>query len=131
MKSKEMKLVDDLANASDDRWFNPVIMGIALSNQPLYTIDRIMELVANIVRHNSMRYKTEWEHGNTSEGLFLAKELNDKIVELIKTYKWEQLQLPKNPKTVISNLPEPETVEKYSWLHEEYRDPFNNVQAVL
>ena len=38
MKSKELKLVDDLANATDDRWFNPTIMGIALSNQPLYTL---------------------------------------------------------------------------------------------
>ncbi len=131
MKSKELKLVDDLTNASDDRWFNPVIMGIALSNQPLYTVDRIMELVANIVRHNSMRYKTEWENGNTSEGLFLAKELNDKIVELIKQYRFDNLSLPKNPKKVIADLPEPATVQKYSWLHEEYRDPFNNVQAVM
>lgn len=131
MKSKELKLVDDLTNASDDRWFNPVIMGIALSNQPLYTVDRIMELVANIVRHNSMRYKTEWEHGNTSEGLFLAKELNDKIVELIKQYRFDNLSLPKNPKKVIADLPEPDTVQKYSWLHEDYRNPFNEVQAVL
>jgi hypothetical protein len=131
MKSKELKLVDDLTNASDDRWFNPVIMGIALSNQPLYTVDRIMELVANIVRHNSMRYKTEWENGNTSEGLFLAKELNDKIVELIKQYRFDNLSLPKNPKKVIADLPEPDTVQKYSWLHEDYRNPFNEVQAVL
>ena len=90
-----------------------------------------MELVANIVRHNSMRYKTEWEHGNTSEGLFLAKELNDKIVELIKQYRFDNLSLPKNPKKVIADLPEPDTVQKYSWLHEDYRNPFNEVQAVL
>lgn len=125
MKSKEMKLVDDLANLTDDRWFNPVIMGIALSNQPLYTVDRIMELVSHIIRHQSMRYKTEWEHGNTSEGLFLAKELNNKIVELIKQYSWEHLELPKNPKTVIENLPEPSTKQRHSWLHEPERDPFS------
>lgn len=131
MKSKELKLVDDLANATDDRWFNPVIMGIALSNQPLYTVDRIMELVSHIVRHCSMRYKTEWEQGHTSEGLFLSRELNDKIVELIKQYKFHELNLPKNPKKVIADLPEPATQQRHSFLDEPYRDPFNQVQAVL
>lgn len=104
MKSKELKLVDDLANATDDRWFNPTIMGIALSNQPLYTLDRIMELVTHIIRHQSMRYKTSWEAGETSEGLFLAKELNDSVVELIKKYEWVNLKLPQNPKTVINQI---------------------------
>lgn len=130
MKSKELKLVDDLVNATDDRWFNPVIMGIALSNQPLYNVDRIMELVSHIVRHCSMRYKTEWEHGKTSEGLFLSKELNDKIVDLIKQYKFNELELPKNPKSIIAGLPTPTTTSRFSWLDEPYRDPFH-VQAVL
>lgn len=132
MKSKEQKLADDLANVVEDHWFNPAILAHLLSNQPHYTIDRIVEVLAHILKFNSKRYKADFEQGITSEGLFLSNELNTNLSILSKKYKWDNLNLPKPTKDIIKALPEPAPDSgKYSWLHEEYRDPFNQVQAVL
>lgn len=132
MKSKEQKLADDLANVVEDHWFNPAVMAHLLSNQPHYTIDRIVEILAYILKFNSKRYKADFEQGVTSEGLFLSNELNASLSMLSKKYKWENLRLPKSTKDVIKKLPEPApNTSKYSWLHEDYRDPFNQVQAVI
>lgn len=132
MKSKEQKLADDLANVVEDHWFNPAILAHLLSNQPHYTIDRIVEVLAHILKFNSKRYKADFEQGVTSEGLFLSNELNTNLSILSKKYKWNNLNLPKSTKDIIKALPEPAPdSSKYSWLHEEYRDPFNQVQAVL
>jgi hypothetical protein len=126
MRSKELKLADDIANATEDHWFNPAIMAHVLSNQPFYTVDRIMELISYILKYNSKRYKAEFEHGQTSEGLFLANELNTHLSILSKQYKWEHLSLPKETKKIIKGLPDPGSSDsKYSWLHEPYKEsPF-------
>lgn len=132
MKSKEQKLADDLANVAEDHWFNPAILAHLLSNQPHYTIDRIVEVLAHILKFNSKRYKADFEQGITSEGLFISHELNASLSILSKKYQWNNLRLPKSTKDVIRDLPEPAAnTSKYSWVHEEYRDPFNQVQAVL
>ena len=55
MKSVEQKLADDLANAVESHWFNPAIIGRLLANQPIYTTDRVMEMVAQIIRSISMK----------------------------------------------------------------------------
>ena len=131
MKTKEQKLADDLANVVEDHWFNPAILAHLLSNQPHFTIDRLMEVVAHLLKFNSKRYKADIEQGTTSEGLFLSNQLNAHLSILNKQYKWENLSLPKETKKIIASLPEPEdSKSKYSWVSEEYRDPFN-VQAVL
>jgi hypothetical protein len=131
MKTKEQKLADDFANATDDTWFNPAILAHLLSNQPHFTIDRIMEVVAHILKFNSKRYKADFEAGVTSEGLFLANELNAHLAKLTKTYKWENVKLPKETKKIIKDLPEPVQGSRYSWLHEPERNPFDQVHRVL
>jgi hypothetical protein len=94
MNTPEIKLANQIANATDDHWFNPAIIGRLLANQPIYTLDRIMEMVAQILRSQDIRYKTEWEQGRTSEGLFVAQELYSTLKEIKKKYKFENLKLP-------------------------------------
>jgi hypothetical protein len=131
MKTKEQKLADDLANAVEDHWFNPAILAHLLSNQPHFTIDRIIEVVAHLLKFNSKRYKADFEQGITSEGLFISNELNSHMNMLSKKYKLENLKLPRETKKIIKELPDPESSSsRHSWLHEEYRDPFANSNAM-
>ena len=74
----EEKLIEHIAEALDNNWFNPVIAANLLVNHyPLYTQDRVIDLIGEIVRQQAERFKQEWEHGQTSEGLMLADHLND------------------------------------------------------
>ena len=130
-KTRETKVAEDLVNLTEDHWFNAAILARYLTDQPFYTIDRIMELVAQIIRWQSNRHKDElttdsgiYNSGLTSEGLFLANELNETLTKLIKTYKWENLKLPADPDKFIKSLPKvAEQSYRHSWLHEEHRDP--------
>ena len=94
MKTTETKLADQIANATEDHWFNPAVIGRLLANQPIYTLDRIMEMVAQIIRAQEIRHDVEWQNGRTSEGLFLAKELNKTVKLVAKKYKLENIKLP-------------------------------------
>ena len=68
------KLTDYLNNAN----FSPAVMANVLTTEhTLYTQDRIMELVKYIIQYNSLRLKSEWDKGYTSEGLLMADALND------------------------------------------------------
>ncbi len=74
-----------IAKAVDWHYFNPAVVANVLSTDvPLYTQDRIMELVTWIIKYESRRFKTEWESGNTTEGLMLADALNDVLEALGK-----------------------------------------------
>lgn len=95
MASKEDKVAKDLADITENHWFNPAYMARQLSDQPIYTIDRLMELVAQIVHYQSQRYDNEYQNGRTSEGLFLAQQLNNQVKQLKKKYKFNNLSLPK------------------------------------
>jgi hypothetical protein len=131
MKTTETKLAESIANAVDDHWFNPAILAHLLSNQPHFTIDRIMEIVAHLLKFNSKRYKADFEQGVTSEGLFISNELNSHLNMLSKQYKLKNLKLPKETKKIIKGLPDPKPSDsRYSWLHEEYKEPFGDVQKV-
>lgn len=118
MKSTEVKLANDLATATESKWFNPAIMGHILSDQPLYTIDRVMEMVAYIIKYQAGRYKVEFEKGNTSEGLFLANELGKTIAILQTLYQFDSLALPKKASQIIKELPEAAVAgeQDRSWL---------------
>jgi hypothetical protein len=98
MKTPEIKVAEQLTNLMDDHWFNPTIFGRYLAEQPLYTIDRVMEMVASIISEQAKTYVLHKTKGETTEGLLLANELN----ECIKAYQEH---------TVISNLklPKPTT----------------------
>lgn len=132
MKTTETKLADSIANAVEDHWFNPAILAHLLSNQPHYTIDRIMEVFAHLLKFNSKRYKADYEQGVTSEGLIISNELNIRLQQLRNNYTYTNLRLPVETKKVINDLPEPAPGEyKYSWLHEPPRNPFDDVHKVL
>jgi hypothetical protein len=131
-KTKEIKVAEDLVNLTEDHWFNAAILARYLTDQPFYTVDRIMELVAQIIRWQSNRHKDElntedgiYNSGLTSEGLFLANELNETLNRLIKSYKWENLKLPTDPDKFIAKLPKvAEQSYRHSWLHDkDYKDP--------
>lgn len=93
-QTPEMKVAEQIANLTESHWFNPATFGRILSDQPLYTIDRIMEMVSYILRKQAVRFESEKEHGQTSEGLFLANELNDYLEQLTAKYDWQNLKLP-------------------------------------
>lgn len=132
MKTKEQKIADDISNAVEDHWFNSAMVAHMLTDQPYYTIDRIMEILSHIIKFGSKRYKRDWEKGSTSEGLFLANELNEHMQMLSKKYTWENLNLPKSTKEAIASLPPAPAGNgtRYSWLHEPDRDPFANQGSI-
>ena len=116
MKTPEQKAIEQLANLAESHWFNPAIFGRQLSEQPFYTLGRLMEMVAHIIRGQAIRHTKEIA-GDTTEGLLLAYEL-DKHIQLIKKkYKFKNIKLPQSTeerKQFLKSLPEP-TVSRYSW----------------
>ena len=123
-KTPERKVAEQLTNLTEDHWFNPASLARYLTEQPFYTTDRIMELVAHIITWSGKRHEDEltpggvYESGTSSEGLFLASELLAKLNELKQTYVWENLKLPANPKDSIKKLPRVAEQEyKYSWVN--------------
>jgi len=80
-KSNETKVAEKLAEGLNDYTFSPAVLANILTTYyPIYTQDRLMELVKWIIKYNSMRLTTEWDKGQTSEGLLLADGLNDLII---------------------------------------------------
>lgn len=74
--SKEIKLADNIANAMEDHFFNPAVLARQLSNQPIYTVDKVMELVSYIIKSVDERREVENSQDSTSKGLILAYNLN-------------------------------------------------------
>ena len=115
----ERKLADSIANEVEDHYFNAGVLASHLMDNPLYTIDRIMEIVAHIVNSASVRAHTDELVGVTSEGLILANGLNAAMKQIKDTYQFESLKLPREPKAVIKDMPEDPLVSyRYSWLHD-------------
>ena len=83
MASKEIKVGELLANSVEDYFFNPATLGYYLSQQPNWTIDRVMEVVCWIIEKNARIYEAKAGHQEISEGLALAYKL-DQIVDRIK-----------------------------------------------
>ena len=78
-KINEVKLVELMAEATDNHWFNPELVAQLLINYPIYTQDKIMDLVKEIIKLQALRYEREWENEQTSEGLIWAARLNETI----------------------------------------------------
>ena len=78
-KSNEVKVAEKLAEGLNDYTFSPAVLANVLTTYyPIYTQERLMELVKYILKYNSLRMKTEWEVNEvTSEGLLFADALND------------------------------------------------------
>jgi len=109
MKTKEQQIGELLANSVEDHFFNPAALGRYLAEQPTYTIDRVMEVVAWIVEKQAERYRREVaNNGTVCEGLIIANML-DKVIDKIKVSNdLKSVSLP--------NIEEKNY--RYSWLHE-------------
>jgi hypothetical protein len=77
-KANEFKAAEKLTDYLNNANFSPAVMANVLTTEhTLYTQDRLMELVRYIIQYNSLRLKSEWDKGYTSEGLLMADALND------------------------------------------------------
>jgi hypothetical protein len=121
-KTQEIKVAESLVNLMDDHWFNPTIFGRYLAEQPIYTIDRIMEMVVSVIAEQAKMYNVYSNQGTHTEGLMLANELN----ECIKAYQEDNnlvnLKLPSRSYKVKREEPKVNTY-KFGWREEE--DPFS------
>lgn len=79
-KLPEVKAVEALTQALDNHWFNPQIFASLIVNEyPLYTQDKLIELIVEIVRYQKQRFSHELEHGQTSAGLVFSDYLGSII----------------------------------------------------
>ena len=100
-KTQEIKVAELLVNLTDDHWFNPTIFGRYLADQPVYTTDRIVEMLVSVISELDKVYELLKVNGTSSEGLLLANELN----ECIKAY--QEVNVISNlklPKPVVYNI---------------------------
>ena len=123
MKSKERQIAELLCNSVEDHFFNPASLAGYLADQPTYTLDRIVEVLAWVIEKQARRYDREVSrNGMISEGLIISSEL-DKVIDKIKeSYDFQNVKLPitnKERREILDRLPkENEKPYKYSWLHE-------------
>jgi pyrimidine operon attenuation protein/uracil phosphoribosyltransferase len=124
-KTQEIKVAELLVNLSDDHWFNPAIFGRYLAEQPLYTVDRIMEMVAYIISEQTKTYELQKVRGTSSEGLLLANELNECIKAYQEVTVISNLTLPK-PTVYNIKREEPVKSKQYGWIDID-KNPFDQV----
>jgi len=124
-KTQETKLAEQLANLADDHWFNPAIFGRYLAEQPLYTVDRIMEMVSYIISEQAKVYELLRLKGTSSEGLLLANELNECIKAYQEVNVISNLKLPK-PTVYNIKREEPVKSKQYGWIDID-KNPFDQV----
>lgn len=125
-QSKEIKIGEQIANAVEDHWFNPATIGYYLSQQPLWTIDRVMEIVMWVIEKNARRYEDEYGKGQTSEGLMLAYNLDRVIDKYRGKYDFKHLNFPPTSAEVQAKIddmpPAPGEKAAARW----YRDQDNS-----
>jgi hypothetical protein len=127
-KTPADKVADQLVDLTENHFFNPALFGRKLADQPIYTTDRIMEMVAQIISYQAKRYKTEATNGKTSEGLFLAKELDRMLKHLTDSYKWNNLKLPQKVK-IDKTLKEETARSRTSWVQREWHGETANINV--
>jgi len=95
MQSKEHKIGELLANSVEDHFFNPAALGRDLAEQPIYTLDRIVEVVAWVIEKQARRYEREYQNnGTVSEGLAVSYKL-DQVIDKIKLKNnFDHIKLP-------------------------------------
>lgn len=120
-KTPEIKVAESLVNLMDDHWFNATIFGHYLAQQPLYTIDRIMEMIVSIISEQSKMIHVYSNQGSSSEGLMLANELNECIKAYQESNQLNNLKLPSRSYKVKRE--EPVKTNIFGWKEEE--DPFS------
>lgn len=124
-KTQEIKVAELLVNLTDDHWFNASIFGRYLAEQPLYTIDRIVEMLAYMVHEQAKMHRTNSTQGHSSEGLMLANEINECIKAYREVNVINNLKLP----TIVSydiKRAEPVFQRTFGYTDED-KDPFDQV----
>lgn len=120
MKSNEIKVAEQLINLTEDHWFNPAVMARYMTEQPYYTLDRLMELVALIITDVSRKHGNNDTDGIESEGTYLANELSYAIKSIKETYEFKNLKLPKTKEELSAGMKKyhikESTNTRYSWL---------------
>ena len=119
-KTPEIKVAESLVNLMDDHWFNATIFGHYLAQQPLYTIDRIMEMIVSIISEQSKMIHVYSNQGSSSEGLMLANELNECIKAYQESNQLNNLKLPSRSYKVKREEP-----KSYAFGWNEEEDPFS------
>jgi hypothetical protein len=122
-KSPEIKVAESLVNLMDDHWFNPTVFGRYMAQQPLYTVDRIMEMVASVISEQAKMYNLYSNRGESSEGMMLANELNECIKAYQESNQINNLMLPARSYKVGTVPKAVESTYKFGWREEE--DPFS------
>ena len=125
MKTPEIKVAEQLTNLMDDHWFNPTMFGRYLAEQPLYTIDRIIEMITSIISEQAKVYELLRLKGTSSEGLLLANELNECIKAYQEVNVISNLKLPK-PTVYNIKREEPVKSKHYGWIDID-KNPFDQV----
>jgi len=121
-KTEEIKVAESLVNLMDDHWFSPTIFGHYLAEQPLYTLDRIMEMIVSVISEQAKMYEFYSNRGTSTEGLLLANELNECIKAYQESNELNNLRLPSRSFKVPKRV-EPVRSNIFGWKEEE--DPFN------
>jgi len=119
-KSPEIKVAESLVNLMDDHWFNPTLFGRYLAEQPIYTIDRVMEMIVSVIAEQAKLYNVYSNQGTYTEGLTLANELNECIKAYQENNQLNNLKLPSRSYKVKREEPKERT---FGWREE--KDPFN------
>ena len=119
-KSPEIKVAESLVNLMDDHWFNPTIFGRYLAEQPIYTIDRVMEMIVSVIAEQAKMYDVYSNQGTYTEGLMLANELNECIKAYQESNQLNNLKLPSRSYKVKREEPKERTYQ-FGWREE--KDP--------
>ena len=121
-KTQEIKVAESLVNLMDDHWFNPTLFGRYLAEQPIYTIDRVMEMIVSVIAEQAKVYDVYSNQGTYTEGLILANELNECIKAYQESNQLNNLKLPSRSYKVKREEPKERTYQ-FGWREE--KDPFN------
>jgi len=79
-KTDEQKIAEQLETVLTNHWFNPTVAAsIIVNNFPLWTQDRLMELMKEIIKQQAGNFEPYWAEGITSEALMLSSHLAEVI----------------------------------------------------
>ena len=111
-KSQEIKVAEQLINLTEDYWFNPSVMARYMAHQPYYTLDKLMELVAQVIKEVSLRHGNNDTDGLESEGTYLANELNEAIKQIQEYKEFNLIKLPKTRAELLKTTPQSYRIQK-------------------
>lgn len=94
-RTPEQKVAEQLAELMNNHNFNPAVFAnLIVNEQPLYTQDKLVELMTHIIKYQDTRFKVEWELDKTSEGLMLSSHLAEVIAVHENPVPAAQMSLP-------------------------------------